>query len=89
MMTRRAAPCLHCRRPGQYCRGLCLTCFQSDTIRDLFPKLRSNRRGVGVGNDDMPVDDAPTEAWPGSEEKIKVMEDRAARGRAIFHPGDR
>ncbi|GIW79240.1 MAG: hypothetical protein KatS3mg105_1047 [Gemmatales bacterium] len=31
----------------------------------------------------------PTDAEPGSEEKIAVMAARAARGEAIFHPDDR
>ncbi|GIW81518.1 MAG: hypothetical protein KatS3mg105_3325 [Gemmatales bacterium] len=31
----------------------------------------------------------PTDAEPGSEEKIAVMAARAARGEALFHPDDR
>src|SRR5690242_7031685 len=35
-----------------------------------------------------PLPDIPTNARPGSEEKIAVMESRAAKGQQIFHPED-
>jgi hypothetical protein len=35
-----------------------------------------------------PPPDIPTNAPPGSEEKIAVMESRAAKGQQIFHPED-
>jgi hypothetical protein len=38
---------------------------------------------------DLPLDDNPTDALPGTNKKIKVMKDRAARKRAIFHPKDK
>jgi transposase len=35
-----------------------------------------------------PPPDIPTNAQPGSEEKIAVMESRAAKGKQVFHPED-
>lgn len=35
-----------------------------------------------------PLDDYPTDAPPGSLEKLEVMIDRRERGRHIFHPAD-
>ena len=46
------------------------------------------RRGVGneVGGYRQP--EAPTPFAPGSDEKISVLEQRAAAGEALFHPDD-
>lgn len=41
--------------------------------------------GVAV-NDDIPFD--PTDAHPGSEEKIAVMQERCDLGLPLFHPND-
>lgn len=38
---------------------------------------------------DLPAPDEATDAEPGSEDKIRVMMDRANRGRRLHHPGDR
>jgi len=40
------------------------------------------------GEPDRPVPPEPTNASPGSEEKKRVMRQRAAAGYAIFHPHD-
>jgi hypothetical protein len=37
---------------------------------------------------DPPLADRPTRARPGSEAKIKIMEERVAAGQAVFHPDD-
>ena len=31
----------------------------------------------------------PTDALPGTEEKIRILTERASRGEALFHPKDR
>jgi hypothetical protein len=36
----------------------------------------------------LPLPDHPTDARPGSEEKIFVMAERTAAGRSCFHPKD-
>lgn len=49
---------------------------------------------MNTGEDDdipaskVPYPDAPTHAYPGSSEKLLVMEDRAARKVGLFHPFD-
>ena len=35
-----------------------------------------------------PLPDAPTDAQPGSEEKIRILTERAAAGTQLFHPQD-
>jgi hypothetical protein len=71
-------------------------------LRGAYHPRRHNRKGLpppGFGDDEEegerppPVGDrrlpaSPTDAVPGSSEKIAVMEERAARGEAIFHPDD-
>jgi hypothetical protein len=50
---------------------------------------RVNRRGEGNGYRITPLDPlGPTDALPGTEEKMVVMSDRAARGVCLFHPLD-
>jgi hypothetical protein len=46
------------------------------------------RRGVGDfnGRTARPAD--PTEAAPGSEDKIRVLMERASRGQSLWHPDD-
>jgi hypothetical protein len=38
--------------------------------------------------EDLPLDDNPTDALPGTPEKEAVFQDRIRRGRSIFHPLD-
>lgn len=66
-------------------RGLCWTCFTTLAIRDLYPP-RQARHVDHLGDLRMPR--TPTAAPPGSEAKIEVMCERAARGERLFHPGD-
>jgi hypothetical protein len=40
------------------------------------------------GYDTLPLPDHPTDARPGSKEKIAVMAERTAAGRSCFHPRD-
>jgi transposase len=43
---------------------------------------------MSKANKTPPPPDIPTNAPPGSEEKIAVMESRAAKGQQVFHPED-
>ena len=38
--------------------------------------------------EDLPLDDCPTDALPGTPEKERVMTSRAERRKSIFHPDD-
>ena len=50
---------------------------------------KGQRRGIGLGNGGLMLDPlGGTDAVPGSPEKVCVIEDRARRGVALFHPLD-
>jgi len=76
--------CRHCHltrvsRP----RGLCWSCFYSPGVRERYPPARcfepSRRRRPA---------DAPTQALPGSLEKIRILAERWASNQELFHPED-
>lgn len=82
--ARPATPCVHCGVMGTRPRGLCWRCHNQPEVRKLYraatdngvPYTGGSRRGE------------PTNALPGTEEKIRVLEERAAKGLALFHPQD-
>ena len=83
--------CRHCgdariNRP----RGLCWTCFYTPGVRELYPRdEKRGKRGIhGERGGGYELPDFPTKAWPGSEEKVEVLEARALLGTALFHPED-
>ena len=65
-------------RPIRKARGLCLVCYY-----ELKAELTPNESG-STGR--YPAE--PTTALPGTEEKIRVMRERAARREKLFHPED-
>jgi len=85
----KAGVCLHCKaRPGDKCRGLCFKCWNDDGIRASHPpdaKYAAKLPAVKRPGVRMP---APTDARPGSAEKIAVLMGRVARGERLFHPRD-
>lgn len=86
-MTRQL--CRHCQeifanRP----RGLCWTCYYTPGVRDQYPSTsKFARRGVRDFNGRTRLPD-PTPALPGTEAKVAVLEERARRGIALWHPLD-
>lgn len=82
--------CLHCRakwvtRP----RGLCWPCYYTSGMRDLYPPVSDKgRRGPGTGNRAPPPPEIPTAHLPGTEGKIRVLEERVAAGEGLWHPDD-
>ena len=85
------------KRPPGYCRycgkfqkslrprGLCWTCYNTPEIKGLYPKCGDN------GTPDRfhaPPPRKPTRARPGTEIKVRVLEWRARKGYALFHPAD-
>ena len=83
--------CQHChRRAVSRPRGLCWTCFGTAGVRDLYPvsAAPSNVRGVGNGGSRRPLPAEPTHHPPGTDEKMAVLERRAAAGEQLFHPDD-
>lgn len=85
-------PCRHCG--GRYScrpRGLCWPCHRDGAVRALYPTSAAptSRRGVGNGVlASAPLPAEPTDAPPGSPEKVAVLSARAARGESLWHPGD-
>ncbi len=82
--------CRHCHtgkvnRP----RGLCWDCFRKPAVRGLYPPSDTGkgRRGV-LGNNRFKLPNSPTNAEPGSAEKLAVMAQRALDGVSLFHPDD-
>lgn len=70
-------------------RGLCWTCYYTPGVRDLFPSTsKFARRGVGNFNGNTPLPDEPTDASPGSDAKIMILMERAAKRQSLFHPLD-
>lgn len=87
-----AKMCRHCKqktcnRP----RGLCWTCFYNAEVRKLYECYSSDkyaRRGILDKNGHTSAPGEPTDALPGSAEKIAVLAERAARGLSLWHPLD-
>ena len=86
-------PCKNCEeRGGAQGRGLCWKCFYNPEIRKRFPLNRSSTRRLGIGHgaeSDYRTPSTPTDAFPGSEEKIAVLEKRLWSGEKLWHPEDR
>ncbi len=82
--------CRHCgRKAAGRPRGLCWTCYQTLDIRDRYSAVsKFGRRGVldFCGSGELPA--APPRALPGSPEKVAVLEQRASRREALWHPKD-
>lgn len=81
-------PCRRCGKPATRPRGLCWSCYHSPA-RDAFPSTsKFARRGVADRVGDPPLPAEPTGALPGSEEKLRVLEARAAARVRLWHPQD-
>ncbi|MFO0806248.1 MAG: hypothetical protein U0791_24355 [Gemmataceae bacterium] len=81
---------LHCGRNVQ-CRprGLCWPCHTDPDIRERYPPVsKYGRRGLGNGFIRHRLPDMPTTAPPGTVEKLAVLEQRAERNEALWHPAD-
>lgn len=82
-----AAQCLHCHRKRFIkARGLCFSCWAIPSILVRYPACtKFNSRNVGLTGHGAPE---PTDAMPGSEEKIEVLAMRAEKGQAMHHKDD-
>jgi hypothetical protein len=87
---RPSAPCRHCGGPlANRPRGLCWGCYHAPGVRDNYqPTSKYACRGVADSYGPRPLPAQPTAAAPGSAEKIRVLEERAARGEQLWHPQD-
>jgi hypothetical protein len=82
--------CRHCHsgtvsRP----RGLCWPCYYTAGVRDLYPSTsKYGRRGLGNFNGATPLPAVPTDAMPGSPEKVAILMERAQNRLSLWHPED-
>jgi len=68
---------------------LCWSCFYAPGVRDLYPSTsKFGRRGIGNFNGAAPLPPFPTQAMPGSKEKILLLMQRAQQKQQLFHPQD-
>jgi hypothetical protein len=83
-------PCKHCaKRKICRARGLCFVCSRTPEIRVRYaPKGRAEGWYGGETRASGRLPAEPTHHPPGSEGKIAVMAERAARGESCFHPQD-
>jgi ribosomal protein L40E len=81
--------CRHCQaRRISRTRGLCRRCFEDEEVRDLYPPRATNggkNSRYRSGSTGLPE---PTDALPGSDEKVLVLIERAARRQELFHHSD-
>lgn len=87
--------CVHCDRRvrrtsgGGGNRGLCYTCYHKTEIREQYPPdPKHGRRYQDTSAKEAPLPDGPTSAPPISEEKVRVMMERARLRQQLFHPLD-
>lgn len=81
--------CRHCQRvKSNRPRGLCWSCYYAPGVREQFPSTsKFARRGISDFNGRAQLPE-PTAALPGSAEKVRVLEERARLGQALWHPHD-
>jgi hypothetical protein len=82
--------CRHCLcAPVSRPRGLCWGCYYTPGLRERYPSTsKFGRRGVGNFNGNCPLPAFPTQASPGTPEKIAVLEERARLKQCLWHPDD-
>ena len=78
--------CRHCGRgrPNRP-RGLCWTCYYTPGVRERYAPRCHRGLEDFYGQPELPV---PTRALPGTLEKVVVLEQRASRRQALWHPQD-
>lgn len=101
-MPSKAKKCKHCKafRRTQG-RGLCVACYDNPSIRKFYPRLEVQQHGdktyantnvehAQTGNNKAgSLPQHPTQARPGSGEKICVMIERLDNKHTLHHPKDR
>lgn len=82
--------CRHCQKvKSNRPRGLCWTCYYTPGVRDLYPSTsKYGRRGFGNFNRRLRLPPFPTNALPGTPEKVAVLQERAQLGVSLWHPFD-
>src|SRR5262249_29501482 len=83
--------CRHCQRvKSNRPRGLCWSCYYTPGVRDLYPSTsKFARRGVGNFNGRSKLPPCPTDALPGTPEKVGGGGGGGRGGRAPVPPAGR
>lgn len=83
--------CRHCRtfrinRP----RRLCWACYYRPGVKELYPPTsKFARKGHGADSvRRISLPPFPTQALPGTPEKVAILEQRARLRQELFHPDD-
>jgi hypothetical protein len=82
--------CRNCQRVrSNRPRGLCWSCYYKPGVREKYPSTsKYARRGVTDFNGGTVTAARPTDAGPGTPEKVAVLEERARLGLSLWHPLD-
>ena len=82
--------CKHCQRQrANRPRGLCWSCYYTPGVRELHPSTsKFARHGLEDFYGPVFLPPVPTPALPGSPEKVAILEERAGRRLALWHPQD-
>jgi hypothetical protein len=82
--------CRHCHRvQANRPRGLCWSCYYTPGLRDLYPSTsKFGRRGLDDFYGEAPLPPLPTGAFPGSPEKVAILQQRAMLRQSLWHPND-
>ena len=82
--------CRHCHEgPVSRPRGLCWRCFYTPGVREFYPTA-SKLGGTGLADfyGRAPPPAFPTQALPGTPEKIALLGERARLQQSLWHPDD-
>jgi hypothetical protein len=82
--------CRHCQKVrANRPRGLCWSCYYNPEIRARYPSTsKYGRRGLDDFSGPAPLPSTPTQALPGTPEKIAVLAERARLRQELWHPLD-
>ena len=82
--------CRHCEKvKSNRPRGLCWSCYYRPGVREQYPSTsKFARRGVSDFTRQSSLATEPTDALPGSPEKVAILEERARLGLSLWHPCD-
>lgn len=82
--------CVHCSMAVTSLRskGLCYRCYECPEIRGRYPTVALKTLDLSKFLGRADTTGGPTNARPGSPEKIRVLAARAANGVPLWHPGD-
>jgi len=68
---------------------LCWSCYYKPGVREQYPPVsKYGHRGEGNFYRDAPLPAFPTDALPGTPEKIAVLAERVHLKQSLWHPDD-